>query len=743
MNLSTKLAEIKGVGPKTAGTFAAAGLVTAGDLLEFFPRRYADFSHASRIADLAPGNVTVRARIEAIATRFVRRGMQITTATLADDSGKLAATWFNQGFRAKNLEKFAGGAQEFLFTGEFRLARNRYVLSNPAVEKVDEKPGFFARNLTDKNDKIVPVYSARAGLKPAKIRAVLRELNPLIKMLAEDLPEEIVAREQLISRAAAVEQIHFPTDEKSLDRARKRLSFEELFELILAAKMNRNDNQKLRGFAFDFDAEKFRAVVENLPFALTNAQRKATWEIVKSVSANENSVQKTEKISNKNPQKIAQKLDKNLAQKSSKSDEKIAQKTQIPPMNRLLQGDVGSGKTVVAALIIWLAAQNNFQSALMAPTEILATQHAQTLSSLLGPFGVKIALLTGSVKGKNRENLLENLRAGKIDLLVGTHALFQPTVAFQNLGFVVIDEQHRFGVRQRQDLLAKTRDGFLPHLLAMTATPIPRSLQLTIFGDLDVSILDELPRGRKPITTEIISPVSRDKMDEKIRAEIAAGRQIYFVAPNILAGQSDKESVENLAKKVARKFGKIAIPGGNFAQIAELHGKMDGEAKEKIMRDFSANKTQILVSTTVVEVGVDVPNASVIVIENADSFGLAQLHQLRGRVGRGAAQSFCFLVQSDTNPPTRRLRELERSNDGFHLAEVDLELRGAGEIYGTMQHGALNLKIANLADTKMIARAANEAEKFAKKIAENPKILVEFPELERAILRSQRLTTLN
>jgi ATP-dependent DNA helicase RecG len=425
-----------------------------------------------------------------------------------------------------------------------------------------------------------------------------------------------------------------------------------------------------------------------------------------------------------------------------------------------------------------------------------------------------VALLTGSVKGRARTELLKQIVSGAAQVVVGTHALFQPAVEFARLGFVVIDEQHRFGVKQRQELLGKSVNfsaetepehskttqthsepahnsekesirnpenspaeptdgttGFMPHLLSMTATPIPRSLQLTLFGDLDISILDELPSGRRPILTQIISPNSRAQMNEKIRAEIMNGRQVYFIAPNISDnGKTETENVENLFRKVGREFGKARQSGDVTAtsvtsisgrpdslakpqndkkvssaavQIALLHGKMPADKKEKIMRDFAANETQILVATTVIEVGVDVPNASVIVIENADQFGLAQLHQLRGRVGRGAHQSFAFLVQSDSGAPTRRLREIERSNDGFSLAEIDLKIRGAGEIYGTAQHGALNLQIANLADTKLIQRAAAAATDFARQISENPEILSQYKELAREIKKYQRLTTLN
>jgi ATP-dependent DNA helicase RecG len=665
------------VGEKTSEQLAAAGLRTVGDMINFLPRTYDDFSRVEKIANLRPGKVTIKARAESVATRFVRRGMRVTTAVLSDDSGKVQAVWFNQPYRETQLKSGA----EFYFSGEFGLSRNRYQLSNPSCE--------IAKDLPVQTGRLLPVYPRRKGLKPALARKILNELKPLIAMMAETLPHEIVVREKLLNRADALMSLHFPTSSEQAKQAEQRLAFEELFGLILAARMNKKENSRLGGFAIKFDQPRIAKFVANLPFALTAAQKRALWEILQNFE-------------------------------------------RATPMNRLLQGDVGSGKTVVAGAAAYQASLAGYQTALMAPTEILATQHAETLAKLFRPCGISVALLTGAVKGKNRVELLKQIANGEAQIVVGTHALFQAGVEFANLGFAIIDEQHRFGVKQRQELLAKSRENCLPHLLAMTATPIPRSLQLTLFGDLDISILNELPRGRKPIKTEIISPVSRTKMNEKIREELASGRQIYFIAPNIEnTEKSEKENVANLFKKVSREF-------KNFA-IGVLHGKMKSEEKDKIMRDFANGEMQILVATTVVEVGVDVPNATVIVVENADQFGLAQLHQLRGRVGRGEHQSFCFLVQSDSSAPPRRLREIANSNDGFHLAEVDLELRGAGEIYGTMQHGAMNLQIANLADTKLIKRAAVAADWF---IASGQNLL-QYKELSQVVAKYQRLTTLN
>jgi ATP-dependent DNA helicase RecG len=400
-------------------------------------------------------------------------------------------------------------------------------------------------------------------------------------------------------------------------------------------------------------------------------------------------------------------------------------------MNRLLQGDVGSGKTVVAGLAARQAASAGFQTALMAPTEILASQHAETLSRLLQPFGVSVGLLTGSVKGQARKTLYEQIASGTVDVVVGTHALIQETVEFHRLGFVVIDEQHRFGVKQRQELLKKSEH--MPHLLAMTATPIPRSLALTVYGELDVSILNELPKGRKPIATKIFAPTSSPQLYNLIDGEIAAGRQAYVICSLI------DDNPDNDIKSVETEYRKLKNSVFGHRRIGLLHGKMKPDEKDAVMTQFAAGELDILVSTTVVEVGVDVPNATVMMIENADRFGLSQLHQLRGRVGRSSHQSYCYLVMSDSSKPSQRLREVEKSNDGFYLAEVDLKLRGPGEIYGRAQHGALNLQIATLSDTKLIARAQKQAKWFA----QSGQNLLEYKQLAEQVKEYQRLTTLN
>jgi len=676
MNLLSSLDKVKGVGEKTGQQLAKAGLITVDDLINFLPRAYEDYSHITTIANIAPGKVTIKARCEKIATRPVRRGLRITTATLADESGKLQAVWFNQPYRETQLK----AGDEFYFSGEFEFNYNRYQMTNPSAELVKDMPV--------QTNRILPVYRSIKGLKIPLVRKLLAELRPLISVLPETLPADIVVSEKLISHSQAILNMHFPNDQTDVESARERLGFEELFQLLLASQLNRQANAKLVGWQIPFNQEIVSNFVKQLPFDLTSAQRIAAWDIIKDLE-------------------------------------------KLTPMNRLLQGDVGSGKTVVAGLVACQVAQAGFQTAIMAPTEILASQHAETLNKLLEPFAIKVGLLTGSVKGKARQTLLNQIENGKVRVIVGTHALIQETVKFNKLGFVVIDEQHRFGVEQRQQLLKKS--DFMPHMLAMTATPIPRSLALTVYGELDVSVLNELPKGRKPIMTKIWSPNSRAQLYEKVDAEITAGRQAYVIC-NLI-----EENPDNEIKSVQAEYKRLQNSVFKHRRIGLLHGKLKPADKDSVMKQFADKEIDILVSTTVVEVGVDVPNATVIIIEDADRFGLSQLHQLRGRVGRSDFQSYCYLVTSTSQKPSQRLKAVESSNDGFYLAEVDLKLRGPGEIYGKAQHGPLNLQIASLADTKLINRAQKEAKLFVEKKCD----LQQYKQLAAQVKYYQRLTTLN
>ncbi len=677
MNLSTNVDRIKGVGPKTAEQFKVAGVHTVGDLITFLPRKHEDFSEIVPIAEIKPGKRTIKAKAESITIKRVRRGMTIATAILNDGSGKLNAVWFNQPYRQTQLKN---PEEEFYFSGDFEFNYNHYQLTNPSVEKVKDMPV--------QTDRILPVYPSIKGLKSQVVRKVLSELRPLMTMLPDPMPSKILQSEKLISYSDALLGMHFPGSAEDIVRAKERLAFDEMFGLLLAARLNKKANSELQGWPMKFNQPEVKKFVENLPFELTPAQRIAAWDILKDFE-------------------------------------------RTTPMNRLLQGDVGAGKTVVAGLAALQAAKDGFQSAVLAPTEILASQHADTLQNLLKPQDVRVALLTGNVKGKARQTLLEQLKSGEINVLVGTHALLGPTVQFHKLGFVVVDEQHRFGVAQRQELLQKSPH--MPHLLAMTATPIPRSLALTLYGELDVSVLNAKPKNRLPIKTKIWSPVSRSQLYKAIDQEIEKGRQVYVICRLI------DENPTNEAKSVQAEYKKLQNSIFGHRKIGLLHGRMKSQEKDEVMAKFSRGEFDILVSTTVVEVGVDVPNATLILIEDAEQYGLAQLHQLRGRVGRGEHQSYCFLLTSDTKKPSQRLKEVEKSTDGFYLAEMDLKLRGPGEIYGRAQHGDLNLQVATLGETLLISRAQKQAEWFVS----SSQNLLDYKELAHEVEKYQRLTTLN
>lgn len=683
MNLNSSLELVKGVGEKTLEKFENANLRTVGDILEFFPRKYEDFASLTDLSEIKPGKVLFKARADKISMRRVRRGMTITEAILTDGKEKIKAIWFNQPYRVKQLQD----EDDFFFSGKFEFNYNRYQITNPSVMKREELPK--NQNFSGEDGEIVPIYRQKNGLKTEVIRKTLSELKPLMRILPETLPEIVVRKEKMISRAQAIEWVHFPQTAQQFDLALDRLAFEEIFELILASRLNKIENEQLKSYKIEPKIRDVKNFVEKLSFELTPSQRFASWEIMQNMAQNQ-------------------------------------------PMNRLLQGDVGSGKTTVAAISALNTVKNGYQVAVFAPTEILAQQLADNFSKTLSWADISVGFLSGKVKGNARKTLYENLKKGNLDILVGTSAIIQEKVEFLNLGLVIIDEQHRFGVVQRQKILEKSHQK-MPHLLAMTATPIPRSLQLTLFGDLSVSILKEKPKGRKPVRTEIISPASRAPMNSKIKTEISNGRQAFVIVPAISESSNDEiKSVETEFKRLRRDFKEF--------RILQLHGKMKPEEKEQVMADFLAKKADILLSTTVIEVGVDIPNASVIVIENADRFGLSQLHQLRGRVGRGGGNAFCYLVMSSNAKPPQRLQEISKTDDGFILAEKDLELRGAGEIYGKAQSGEINLEFASISDTKMISRAQLAVDFLFENQKEWQEYLSRKP---KSLEKYQRLTLLN
>lgn len=678
LDLNTSIETLSGVGPKTAEILKKAGIKTLRDFFYNLPRDYENYSAPTSIAQVRPGKVVVRGKIEQLTTRRARRrNLTVTEGLIRDKSGAIRVVWFNQGYRAR---QFSPG-KEYFFSGSYELRNGRFSLLSPSAAEVTE---------IDPSAGLSPIYVAHGRFSSLHYRRLMQKSRALFAKIPDFLPG--VPQGQ---RRDALYEVHFPTTSAAVRKARRYLACEELFELILAARLNRRENERLKAPAIPFDVQKIRSLVAALPFRLTNAQRLAAWEIF-------------------------QEMEKGV------------------PMNRLLQGDVGSGKTVVAAMSAYEAILQGYQVALLAPTAILAAQHFASLEALLKPFGVKIALLTGATEQK--PSLKRQIAAGQVDLVVGTHALITDDTEFRHLALAIIDEQHRFGVEQRQKLVLKSPDGLAPHLLAMTATPIPRSLQLTLFGDLSVSVLGELPRGRQPVTTQIVSENSlQSKVYPKMREILAAGQQIYWICKSIedsdssgaSSRTSDTTSVKTRAKRLAKEFPD--------ATVAYLHGRLKPDEKDDIMERFSRGEIQILVSTTVVEVGVDVPNANLMVIENAEHYGLAQLHQLRGRVGRGQAAAFCYLLTSGNARPSRRLQELEKSTDGFHLAEVDLELRGPGEIYGALQHGALDLRIASLSDTHLIHRAAEAVDQ----LLQNPENMLQYKELMGNIAKYQQITTLN
>lgn len=678
MTLESPLTEIKGVGDELAKKFAVLGIRSVRDLIEYYPRRYDDYSRVLPINRIKPGIVTIKGVIKQSKGRYVRRGMHLTEAVASDDTGSVRLIWFNQPYRAAALK----ADTEYFISGEFQLSHQRLSIMNPSVELVSSFPVNTAR--------VVPVYRETKGLKSLQIRKLLREVMPLIQAGQETLPAWILTEQKLLPRAQAVAEMHFPSSSELLEQSQRRLGFEEVFGLTLAALLNKQEIQMEHAVEVPFVEKLAKDFVSHLPFTLTDAQRKAVWQIYQDM-----------------------------------------QKDQ--PMNRLIEGDVGSGKTVVAAMAAMMAIKQGFQVALMAPTELLARQHAETIYDLLRPVGMEnnLGLLIGGLKPAQKKTAQAKIRSGDIRFIIGTHALIQEKVDMGQLGLIIVDEQHRFGVDERKALQAKA--GHAVHMLNMTATPIPRSLALTLFGEMDISVIDTKPAGRKPILTKLVSPNSRKQLYEKIESELAAGRQMFVVTA--LISDSDALPVRS-AEEVYEELSKKSF---KHRRVGLLHGKMKPDEKDDIMQQFARHELDILVATTVIEVGVNIPNATVMLIENAERFGLAQIHQLRGRVGRSEHQGYAYLMLGDSKQPSPRLRALENSSDGFELAELDLEIRGPGAIYGTMQHGQLDLRIAKLTDVKLIASARRTAQEFIDK-KEN---LVRYKQLHKRVQSLRAVTNLN
>jgi|AntRauTorckE6833_2_1112554.scaffolds.fasta_scaffold01459_15 ATP-dependent DNA helicase RecG len=683
INLNSSISQLKGVGKVISNKLFKLDIETVEDLLYYFPWRYEDIGDTKKISQLKIGETTnIQGEIELIQNRrSFKKRLDITEALVSDNSGTIKVLWFNQAYLSSNLK----AGDNVSLSGKVDEKNGQVTLNSPVYEKISKDQELIHTK------GIIPLYHLSSGISNKQIRCLLKQVIPLAKKLNDKIPSETKKRLQLLNIKEAIEKIHFPKDKDDIKEAQKRLAFEELFELQIKSLSLKQDLKNKKSPAINFYQQATKDFVSSLPFDLMPQQKQSAWEILQDI--------KEEK-----------------------------------PMTRLLQGDVGSGKTVVATIALLNSAlnrqklkANHEQSLLMAPTEILAQQHYQTIQKLLKEFNIKISLYTRSFKDSNfiiqeenkekkvkeinkKQEKIEDEKYFQADIIVGTHSLIQKNTPIQKPALVIVDEQHRFGVEQRQKI-AKREDKLTPHYLSLTATPIPRSLALSIYGHLDVSSIKTMPKDRQSINTKVVSEENKNKVHQFIKQRIQNNEQVFVICP--LIDPSDKLGVKSV-KEEYKNLSENVFPD---VDIAFLHGKMKAEEKTKVMQDFLSNKLKILVSTSVVEVGVDVKNATVMMIEDASRFGLAQLHQFRGRVGRSNKKSYCFLMLSEVSSAKskERLQVLEKHNNGFKIAKEDLKLRGSGEMYGTIQSGFPELKFASLFDLELIKKAQEEAKKHIKK----------------------------
>ena len=666
----TSIKEIKGVGEKTQKLFEKIGIYTVGDLIRYYPRGYGVYEEATPIFEVEEGHIqTVSGAVFGKVQVSGTRNMQVTTAYIKDLTGTIQVIWFRMPFLRNTLKS----GQPVTLRGKVTRRRNHLVMEHPELfcppDKYDEKL-----------NTLQPIYGLTAGLSNNTVMKAVKQALEGLNLSKESFPEELRLKYQLAEYNYAVRGIHFPEDKEVFYHARKRLVFEEFLSFILSLRKLKTSNERMSNEYVMEEHPAVKELIRKLPYQLTNAQTKVWQEISENM----------------------------------KSD---------TVMSRLVQGDVGSGKTIVAVLALLNTAMNGYQGAMMAPTEVLARQHYESICKLFDTYDipVKVVLLTGSMTAKEKRKVYDRIECGLAKIIIGTHALIQDKVFYDNLALVITDEQHRFGVKQRETFANK---GGVPHVLVMSATPIPRTLAIILYGDLDISVIDELPANRLPIKNCVVDTSYRNTAYAFMKKQIAEGRQCYVICPMV----EESESME--AENVIDYAGELQKEMGDGILVSYLHGKMKQAQKDEIMTQFGENKIQILVSTTVIEVGIDVPNATVMMIENAERFGLAQLHQLRGRVGRGKYQSYCIFMSASKSKETKeRLEILNHSNDGFQIASEDLRLRGPGDFFGIRQSGLMDFKLADVYQDSNILKMANEAANWLEE--EKIDLLKILPDYER------------